>query len=273
MIPVKKFSDFELKENKKQVDFPEFNKKNKEKSGLFKRLLQKLQDFCDRKFGNESRFTKFVAKLNLSFKHDSSLDSLSHIKKNKSVFEQINLVLTIILIIILFFAWNKGVKMLNEIDQKKVDLKNQSEVMQMEEKNNEYLAKLQKGSNELMKKIEIVYSTVPNADEKVEEVISMLESIAFQNRMVIEAIGIRKVPDSQFYYDDLVGYVQPYEYTFSVEKDLPTILSFLSSLRSSLRIMDIITLDIDEGKGSYKANISLFVYHIIEDEDDIDDKA
>lgn len=266
MIPVNKFPDFTSKESKKRVDFPEFGKKSQTADGLLKRLTQRLADFTKHTFGDNSKIASLSSRLNSSFETDHTLDSLSHIKSRRSAFDQINLVLMILLIVILFFAWQEGPALLDDIDQKEVDIQNQMEVIQMEEKNNEFLSKLEQGSNELLQKIDTVYSAVPNSDEKVEEVISMLESIASQNRMVIDAIGIRKVPDSQFYYDDLVGYVQPYEYTFSVENSLPALLSLIDSLRSSLRIMDIITLEIDEGKGSYKATISLFVYHILGDE-------
>ena len=266
MIPVTKFPDFDPKDGgKKKIDFPDFHKKMQEKNGIFARLTKRLELFCAKKFGADSKIVKFLSKSNSGVKHDASLDSLSHIKKNKSVLYQVDLVLMILLVIILFFAWKKGPALLQQINQSKVDLSNQAQVIQMEQKNNEYLAKIEEGSNELVKKIETVYSAVPNKDEKVEEVISMLESAAYQNRMVIDAISIREVPESQFYYNDLIGYVQPYEYTFSVESNLPTILSFLSSIRSSLRLMDIMTLEIDESKDSYKANISIFVYNMIDE--------
>lgn len=268
-MPVIKFPDYDPNDSdKKKIDFPDFHKKMQENNGFFGRLMQKLELFCSGKFGVNSKIAKFVSKLNSGLQHDSSLDSLSHIKQSRSVWERVNLVLMILLVVILFFAWKKGPVLLQKIDQNKVDIENQAKVIQMEEKNNVYLAKLVEGSNELKKKIETVYLAMPNKDEKVEEVISMLESAASQNRMVIDAISIRKVPESQFYYNDLVGYVQPYEYTFSVESNLPTILSFISSLRSSLRLMDIITLEIDEGKDSYKANISIFVYHMIDENSD-----
>jgi hypothetical protein len=264
MIPLNKFPDFNPKDgDKKKVDFPDFHKKIQANNGLFSRLTKKFETFCSGKFGTDSGMTKIASKLNTGLKHDTSLDSLSHIKKGKSIWGQVNLILMMILAVILFFAWKQGPGLLKKIDQNKVDFANQAEVIKMEEKNNEYLAKLAQGGNELVKKIETVYSAVPNGDEKVEEVISMLESAASQNRMIIDGISIRKVPASQFYYTDLVDYVQPYEYTFSVQGNLATILSFISSIRSSLRLMDIITLEIDEGKDNYKANMSIFVYNMI----------
>lgn len=265
MIPVIKFPDFDPKDgDKKKIDFPDFHKKTHENIGYFGRLTKKLEIFCSEKFGVNSKITKFVSKLNSSPKRDSSLDSLSRIKKNRSVWDQVNLALLILLMIILFFAWKNGPDFIKKIEQNKVDFNSQKEVIKMEKENNEYLATLAAGSNKLTEKKELVDSAIPDNDEKVEEVISMLEDIANkQNEMKIDAISIRKIAESQFYYDELVGYVQPYEYIFSVKGNLPTILSFIMAIKSSIRIMDIMTLEISEDKDGFKANMSLFVYHII----------
>jgi len=256
MIPVKKFPEFNSKNSKKQIDFPEFKHSKQDSNGLFKRVALKAKLFYLKKFNNSPT------------KSGNVLDSLTHIKESRSIFDHINLMLMILLIIILLFGWQVGPALLDEIDQKQVDIKNQAEVIQMEEKNNEYLINLQKGGNELMQKIETVYSAIPNSDEKVEEVISMLEDLANRSSIIINAIGIREVPESQFYYDDLIGYVQPYEYTFSAEASLPRIMRLIKSLRTSFRIMDVITFEIDKGKDNYKANISLFVYHMIDENAD-----
>ena len=110
--------------------------------------------------------------------------------------------------------------------------------------------------------IRTVYAAIPDSDEKAEDVISMLEDIGRMNGMVIDAIGIRKVSESQLYYDDLVGVVDVYEYTFTLEDTLPSILSFIRALRQSLRLMDIMAMEIEENKGLYRASFVLNAYHL-----------
>lgn len=264
----KKFPDFEMSES--ESDFPDFEKKEDHEArghklkGALKSPVKTLQSFCEKKFGTDSKITQLVNKIKLGGKGDENLDSLTNIKQQNTAAEKMNLALTIALLIIVYIMWQSGPSLLKEADQLKNDIVEQGEVLVMEQKNNEFLEKLQKDRNTLMKNIHTVYAAVPDSDEKAEEIISMLESIAAQNRMVIEAMSIREVPQSQFYYDDLEGIVQPYEYTFSIENTLPYVLSFIDTLRTSLRLMDIMTLEIEEGKESYRANFSIYTYHLME---------
>lgn len=260
MVENKNFPDFELPDKAQDVS-PEANV---EKKGLDK-IHDKFLKFCERKLGKDSKVTKFIANLETG-SSNNVLDTLSQIKKEKSSIERINLGLTIALIIILIFSWKVGVPMLKEIDQVGNDIEEQKQVIKMEEQNNIFLERLAKDRNALVENLYKVYAAVPNADEKAEEIISMLEDMAGKNRMVLEAIGIRLVPESQFYYDDLLGVVDVYEYTFSVESNLPNILSFIRSLRNSLRLIDIMAMEIEEGKGVYRANFSVFTYHLSDNE-------
>ena len=75
------------------------------------------------------------------------------------------------------------------------------------------LERLDKDQKALSENIQKVYAAVPAADEKSEAIISMLEDMATKNRMIIDAIGIRQIPDSQIYYDDLLGFVGIYEFS------------------------------------------------------------
>lgn len=259
-------------ENKNFPDFELPAKDIKSEAGIEKKGLDKIHDkllkFCERKFGKDSKITKFIANMETG-SSDNVLDTLSQIKKEKSSIERINLGLTIALIVILIFSWKVGIPMLKDIDQIKNDIREQKQVIQMEEQNNIFLEKLAEDRNALVEKLYKVYAAVPNADEKAEEIISMLEDMAGKNRMVLEAIGIRLLPESQFYYDDLVGVVDVYEYTFSVESNLPNILSFIRSLRNSLRLMDVMAMEIEEGKDAYRANFSIFTYHLADDETEV----
>ncbi|MBU0577444.1 hypothetical protein KJ742_02505 [Patescibacteria group bacterium] len=265
-------------------DFPEFDDKQKETpveeqvsssapiskfdslKNKFKKLPENIQGFCEKKFGKSSLITRIINKIEFKKEGEGVLDTLTQIKKSRSTLDQINLICTIVLIVILFFAWKNGPALLAEIDQLNNDLDEQSQVIKMEEQNNEFLTKLEEDRNTLVENMYTVYAAVPDADEKAEEIIAMLEDIAAKNRMVIDAIGIREVPESQFYYDDLLYVAEPYEYTFSTESALPNILSFIGSLRSSLRLMDIMTLEIEEGDGIYKANFSVYAYHLVGDD-------
>jgi len=270
MIANKNFPEFDDKQEeslaKSQVSSNVPVSKLDSLKNKFKELPKSIQRFCEKKFGQNSFITRFVNKIEFKKNDEEVLDTLTQIKKRSSTLDQINLILTIILIVILFFAWKNGSTFLAEIDQLKNDINEQDQVIKMEEQNNQFLKKLEEDRNTLIENMYTVYAAVPDADEKAEEIIAMLEDIAAKNRMVIDAIGIRKVPESQFYYDDLLYVAEPYEYTFSTESDLPNILSFIGSLRSSLRLMDIMTLEIEEGEGIYKANFSLYAYHLVGDD-------
>ncbi len=263
MIDDKNFPDFELPKSDQDTAF----QVDVEKKGLDK-IHDKLLKFCKRKFGENSRVTKFIANMETGGS-DDVLDTLSQIKRKKTSTESIDLGLTITLIIILIFSWKVGVPMLQEIDQVKNNIKEQKEVIKIEEQNNAFLKELAEDRNGLVENLYKIYAAIPNADEKAEEVISMLEDMAAKNQMVLDAIGIRLVPESQVYYDDLLGVVDIYEYTFSVESNLPNILSFIGTLHSSWRLMDIMAMEIEEGKGVYRANFSVFTYHLADDETEV----
>jgi len=256
MINNRNFPDFEVKETpKKDINSP---------SGAGG-LISRFKEFCERKLGKQSFITRFVSKISLELVEDGGLDELTQLRKNKSRIDQINLILTIVLIIVIFISFKGGKGLFVKIDQLKNDISEQSQVIKMEEQNNLFLDKLEEDRTGLTEKLNKVYAAVPSSDEKAEEIISMLEDVGAKNRIIIDSIGIRKLPESQFYYDDLWGVADVYEYTFSVQSGLPNILSFIGSLRSSLRLMDIMTLEIEEGKGVYKANFSLYAYHLVED--------
>jgi hypothetical protein len=257
MIQNKNFPEFESQDKKVSVGIPDGNKKPAI------RFFDKLKLFFKEKVANNPTVQKILDKIGIAREDEDMMDTLAIIRKNRSRLDKINMALTICLITVIVIAWRVIPGMLNNVDQMENDIKEQEQVIKMEEQNNMFLEKLQQDRNALVEKIHKVYSAVPDADEKAEEMIAMLEDIAAKNRMVIDAIGIRKVPESQFYYDDLLGVVDVYEYTFSVESSLPHILSFIGSLRSSLRLMDVMTMEIEEGKGTYKANFSLFAYNLI----------
>ena len=226
-------------------------------------LKKRLQSFCEKRFGKNSKVTAFIGKLgSRSGSGDEVVDAFSHIKKARSAKDRLNSTLTIVLIVVLAMFWQWGLPMLAEADQLENDLKEQKQVIEIEEKNNEFLEKWTIDNQKLDEGIHTVYSAIPDADEKAEEVISMLENMAINNHMVIDAIGIRKMSESQMYYDDLIGTVDVYEYTFTLESTLPNILSFIGSLRQSLRLMDIMAMEIEENKGVYRASFLLNSYHL-----------
>ncbi|MBN1259013.1 hypothetical protein JXA05_04630 [Candidatus Peregrinibacteria bacterium] len=248
-------------------DFPEFAPTaEKTDKPSTPKAVQKLAVFAERKFGSDSAIVKLIRKIRFPAK-DETLTGLTGLKERTSSREKINLILTIVLIIVLFLSWKNGPALMKEMDQLKKDLKEQAQMIEMEEKNNGFLEKLASDES-LSKNINKVYTAIPDADEKAEEVIAMLEDVAAKNRMMIDSISIKAVSDSQFYYNDMVGVVQPYEYTFSVESQLPNILSFINMLRKSLRLMDIMTVQIEEGKGTYKATLTLFAYNMVDDNPD-----
>ncbi len=252
-------------------NFPDFeipNKESEELKGLG-RIHGKIHSFCEKKLGSDSRITKFILKL----KPDASsnvLDALTHIKRRNSATERTNLILTIVLIIVLLVIWKNGSAFFEKIDQLKNDISEQELVIQMEEQNNVFLEKLDKDRVALAEKINIVYSAVPSADEKAEEIISMIESMAKNSSVIVNSIGIRLVPETQFYYDELLGVADVYEYSFSVESSLAQVMGFIESIRRSQRIMDIMTLEIEEGQGIYKGNFSVYAYHLIGEAEDLD---
>jgi hypothetical protein len=256
MTTDKQFPDFDLP--KKEV---ESSQPLKPKKGIDK-LYDSFYRFIEKRFGASSKLTAWARKLKPA-QRSEDMDALSRFKQRSSSLERTNLLLTIILIIVLIFAWQKGPDVLAEVDQLKNDLEEQEQVIKMEQQNNLFLERMAEDRNLLTENIHKVYAAVPDADEKAEEVIAMLEDIAAKNKIVIDAIGIRKIAESQINYDDLIGVVDIYEYTFTLENSLPHILSFVAALRNSLRLMDIMTLEIEEGKnGAYRASFSLHAYHL-----------
>lgn len=222
---------------------------------------KKLCDKVERKWGADSRLLKFLKEVEPG-KKDHTLDVLVQLKDVNQSQERTQILLLIVLILLLVFVWKTLPAKLNQIDQLKNDLSEQAQVIKMEEQNNEFLQKVAADENGLQEHIHKVYAAVPDGDEKAEEVISMLEDIAAKNQIVIDAIGIRKLSDSQIDYNDLVGVVDIYEYTFTFENDLPHILSFIAALRNSLRLMDVMTLQIEEGKTGYRASFTIHTYNL-----------
>jgi len=243
-------------------DIPgETGPKKPEKRGPIDRLYYKLLDLSERRLGRKSRVTVFMKSMEPK-KTEHALDALTQLKSQTSSLERTNLLLMIILILVLVFSWKKMPVLLSQVDQFRNDLLEQEQVIKMEQQNNAFLKRMAEDKNALTENIHKVYAAVPEADEKAEEVIAMLEDIAAKNRIVIDAIGIRKVSESQNNYDDLVGTVDVYEYTFTLESGLPHILSFVGALRNSLRLMDIMTLEIEEGKTGYRASFTLHAYNL-----------
>lgn len=262
-------------------DFPDFdfevddNSKSYDKVSKFQKFvekqLKKLEDFSSSKFGENAKITEIIKNFE-PFKKDTTLDSLDQFKQAKDASEKLNLLLTVILIIVLIFSWKTTLALVKEIDQLDTDYTEQEKTIEMEQKNNEFLLRLRKDRNKLMKNIHTIYSAVPNADEKSEDVISMLEHMAKESRLEINAIGIRKVSENQVFYDDLWGVTDVYEYNFSLEGDLNKILNLIGSIRSSLRLMDIMSLTLEEDKnGKFKAGITLNAYNLIPYEDSFDE--
>lgn len=230
------------------------------------KVLKSIQDFLRQKLGADHKITRWAEQIEFG-KRDNALDSLSQLKKKEGWEDKLNPLLTMVLILILMVSWKYAPKWIRNIDQLKEDISEQKQVIKMEEQNNDFLIKLDSDRNALDEHIFRVNSAVPEGDERAEEVIAMLEDMALKNRMLIESIGMRELPESQFYYDELIGLVQPYEYTFSLQGDLPNILSFIGALRSSLRLFDIMTLEIEKGKEGFKSNFSVYAYHIIGDDE------
>lgn len=247
-------------------NFPEFNKSDDKKSKKSfsekkENFKLKLKTFYEEKVKTNEIFIKLQK---LTQQDGNEFSGLSGIKKKNTIFEKINLALTIILLIVLMFSWKTIPSQLANADQLRNDLLEQKQVIEMEEKNNKSLKDFDSKRNELQKNINIVYSVIPSADEKAEEIISMLETIGSKCRITFNAIGIRKIPETQFFYDDLLDVVQPYEYTVSIESGLPNILSFMELIRSSLRLMDIMSIEIEEAKNNqFKASMVIYAYHNI----------
>lgn len=248
-------------------DFPDFDfkpKQNSSKTSKTKNLFHQIVQFCDKKWGKNSKASTALRNLEKSIQEDKNLDGLTGLKQKKSQTDNLNLVLTLVLVFTLLLVWKRGFPLLNEIDQLKNDIQEQAQVMQMEEQNMAFLQKIQEDRNGLQLNLNKVYAAIPEGDEQAEGIISMLEDMGQDNSIIIDSISIRKLPESQLNYDDLWGVVDVYEYSFSVESGLPQILNFIAALRSSLRIMDVMSLDIEEGKnGSYRGNFSLHAYHLV----------
>jgi len=256
----KKLPDFDLPgwEEPKSKDLSTRLSGFEEKmSAWYAGLCKKVED----KWGKDSRLLSFLKKIEPG-KKDHALDMLTQLKDNNQSQDRLQLLVMIILILVLVGVWKSVPPALAKIDQLKNDLSEQEQVIKMEEQNNQFLTKLAEDQTGLTERIHKVYSAVPDSDEKAEEVIAMLEDIAAKNRIIIDAIGIRKVTESQVTYDDLNGVVDVYEYTFTMENNLPHILSFIGALRNSLRLMDIMTLEISEGKTGYKGSFTLHTYNL-----------
>ena len=246
-----KLDHFKLPEESKEIP----SKKGKDSVG--KKVLEPYRKII-------SLFKKGIGENPVSKKGsgDEVVDAFDQIKRKRLAKDRLNSALVMLLIAVMVVVWTWGLPMLVEADQLKNDLKEQKQVIEIEKKNNDFLEKWAMDTQKLDEGIRKVYSAIPDSDEKAEEVISMLEDMASGNRMVIDAIGIRKLSESQMYYDKLIGVVDIYEYTFTLESTLPNILSFIGALRKSLRLMDIVSMEIEESKGMYRASFLLNSYHL-----------
>lgn len=264
MTDEKKLPDFDLPGWEESQKTPPGRGFQSKVAGLENWLANAYLRLCgkaEEKWGINSWPYRFLKKVEPG-KKDDALDVLTQLKDSNQAEDRLQLLLMIILILVLVVVFKTVPAKMNQIDQLKNDITEQAQVIKMEEQNNEFLQKVAADENGLQERIHKVYAAVPDADEKAEEVIAMLEDIAAKNRIVIDAIGIRKVSESQLNYDDLIGVVDVYEYTFTLENNLPHILSFVGTLRNSLRLMDIMTLEIEEGKTGYRASFTLHTYNL-----------
>ncbi|QQR83838.1 hypothetical protein IPJ72_01355 [Candidatus Peregrinibacteria bacterium] len=208
----------------------------------------------------QSFYRRFSRSKDIS--HSEIQDSFVSIQNQRTRQDQFEFIIFLALVITLFFMWFKAPHALGDFDQLKTDVAEQMQLIEMEKKNNDFLQAID--DDALQKNLKKLYVALPNQDEESEAVVSMFESMALKNQLLIESINIRELPISQFYQDELIDIVQPYEYTFSIENpSLNSILSFVHSLRLSLRIMDIMSIDIEQSRSGYKATLSVFVYHLI----------
>lgn len=261
---MKNLNDFNIPDEPKAEGKPLAETAKGQSGGKTYRLHQRVIALSKKHLGETSRVTGFLANLktNGADSGDDIVDTLSRIKQVRSAKDRLHATLTIALIITMLIGWQFGLPMLAEADQLRNDILEQDQIMEIEKKNNEFLETWAIDKEKLEEGIFTVYAAIPDSDEKAEDVISMLEDIGRMHNMMIDAIGIRKVSESQLYYDDLLGVVDVYEYTFTLENSLPNILSFIRSMRQSLRLMDIMAMDIEENKGLYRASFLLHAYHL-----------
>lgn len=253
--------DFQLPEE--TTDYPPSNfSRNGFKNSIFKNLRRKILKNLEKYFGIDSKITRFFSRLSSSESNDKFADNLIRLKESRSWLERLKSALIFILMILMLLTWKSTLPMLKEADQLKNDLKEQDQLIIMEQQNKSSLDKLAGRQEMLDENLSTLSQALPRGDEKAEEMISVLEAMAAQNRMIIDGIGIRKIPESQINYNDLIGLVDVYEYTFTLENDFANISSFMRDVRSSLRLMDIMSLEIEESKGAYRANFVLHAYHL-----------
>jgi len=193
---------------------------------------------------------------------DQVVENLDQLKKKNSRSGRLRASLMLCLFMVLFFQWKWGLAWLDEIDQFQNDLKEQAQVIEMERANLQSLKKLESGHQALQENLQMIYTALPSKDEESEAMMGMLEDMATKNRLVIQSMGIRKVSQSQLNYQALHGVVDVYEYGFTLESDLPNILSFLTSLRNSMRLIDVMAMEIEEGQEGYRASFLLHSYHL-----------
>ena len=226
--------------------------------GIFKRLTT----FFNNTLSHSPRFKRLIDRWTTG-KHsgDERIDALDQVRRKNTASQRLNVTLTAILIVMLLVAWRWGLPTLERIDQLQNDLKEQAQVIQMEKSNQTALTRLTKDQTALTERIQKINQVLPEGDEGSEAVISMLEDIAVRNRVMIDSIGIRALSDSQTSNENFQETIGIYEYTFGIESDLPNVLSFIASLRSSLRLMDLMAMQIEEKEGVYRANFVVNVYH------------
>lgn len=231
----------------------------------YQKFLLSFKNFCEKQLSPGSKVTAWASKLYNEAKVGKSLNQLLPDKQPDPQRLYFNILIAV-LAVIFIFSINVLPDTLKEIDQLKNDLSEQAKIIEIEEKNKAFLDRLEKNNNALQEKMNMVDEAVPKGDERAENIISSLEVMAFQNQVAINSIGISRLSDSQFYYDDLVGVVEPFEYSFSVKSSLFNVLSFIQSLRNSLRMMDVMAMEIsqDQETGEYQASFSVLAYHLIQ---------
>lgn len=225
-------------------------------------ILKRLTTFFNNTLNHSPALKRLIDRW-IAGKHsgDERIDTLNRVKRENSASRRLQTTLTAILIVMLLVAWRWGLPTLAKIDQLQNDLKEQAQVIHMEKSNQTALTRLTKDQTALAERIQKINQVLSEGDEGSEAVISMFEDMAVHNRVMIDSIGIRALSDSQIFNESFQGTIGIYEYTFGIESDLPNVLSFIASLRSSLRLMDLMAMQIEEKEGVYRANFVVNVYH------------
>ena len=132
MNQMKDLNDFKI------PDMPEKHIKEAARpQGAAERLHQKCISFCQKRLGENSKVTKFIAQLKTSrtaASGDEVIDALSRVKQLRSAKDRFHATLTIVLIITMVLVWQLGLPMLVEADQLNNDIAEQKQIIEIEEK-------------------------------------------------------------------------------------------------------------------------------------------